>query len=289
MARPARDRGGANKAEEAEDAVGAGRTGPSRISPIRATKADQSMMRRARMEGRGIDRRRSHLVDQRRKVSAADCASRPRCRARSEHARCAAAAMRRRYRAGRSRPDRASPASPLGSVERAEPAVEFGGGRYQPFAGRRQHDSAPASSDATSVAAIGAMDRLVEDPRALAGQAFPTMAKAAMPQRRRASPASVTEDSASWTSSNTSVRSPISPSPASCFTTFRPCSRIRRHGRPRSSRLAEALRPHQPDLLVGIEFARISRCRAARLRARPRLRDGAQEGQIAGPDRAAFL
>ena len=54
-------------------------------------------------------------------------------------------------------------------------------------------------------------------------------------------------------------------------------------------RLAGALRPHQPDLLVGIEFARLSCRRAARLRARPRFCDGSQARQTARQDRALHL
>ena len=53
--------------------------------------------------------------------------------------------------------------------------------------------------------------------------------------------------------------------------------------------LAEAVRPHRPELLVGIEFARFPRGGAAGLCARQRLRDGAQEGQIAGTDGPLLL
>ena len=55
------------------------------------------------------------------------------------------------------------------------------------------------------------------------------------------------------------------------------------------ARLAEALRPHQPALLVGIEFARVSGRRADRLRAGLRLCDDPQAGKAAGQDRALYL
>ena len=55
------------------------------------------------------------------------------------------------------------------------------------------------------------------------------------------------------------------------------------------ARLAEALRPHQPDLLVGIELRGFLVAAPRRLCARPRLCDDPQAGQIARQDRALHL
>ena len=75
----------------------------------------------------------------------------------------------------------------------------------------------------------------------------------ALPGPARLPRHSTTATDAGSRSRTISGRFPTFPSRASCSTTSPPCWRTPRPGTPRCDFLADAIRPHQPDLLVGIE------------------------------------